>query len=308
MFHRKFLCLTVLCAIAALSAMPSEGRACWPFDCLFGASAAPAPAACTTYAPPYQPGVPACSSCTPSCSSCVTVAPSCSTCVPQTCEMPVVTYRPLFPAAVAYQPVVSAYPVTTYRPLLGIYQTRMVPYTTYRMVTPAVAYPSYSCYSPCTSCSACPSCRTPCASCSPCTGCSSCAGGACGVSTYDTAPTSGCSSCGVSTTSQPTTYGSSSPAVTGDSAATQKTFEQTNRPAPSPESPAPTPSTNLKPIPANTITPSSGTMPSLIDPNDRTAASRSSSSVRVQLTSQTTGRKAPEYPDYPDGNWMTPKD
>jgi len=298
MSHRILYCLIVACAIAVLLAVPAECLAIWPFDCFCGASTAAKPIASTTYAPPYYPGVPAAAApvcapacaptCVPSCSPCVTVVPSCSpcvsSCVPQSCEMPVVTYRPLFPAPVAYQPVVAAYPVTTYRPFLGVYQTRMVPYTTYRPVTPAVVvYPSYStCYSPCVS--------------------SPCAGSACGVPTYTAAPL-GCSSCAVSSPSQPV-YINNSAAAPSNPPAEKKTFEKTEKPAVSPEATKPAPASELKPIPDAPVKSSSDKAPALIDPNDRTT---SVSAARVQLTSQTSARKAAKYADYPDGDWVKPK-
>ena len=73
---------------------------------------------------------------------------------------PTVAYRPYYSlfagggdrlSARWYQPWLS-YAVTTYRPFLGTYETRLVPYTTYRpYYAPAIAYA----YSPCPSCSPC---------------------------------------------------------------------------------------------------------------------------------------------------------
>ncbi len=188
--------------------------------------------------------------------------------------MPTVVYRAL------YQP--ASYAVTTYRPFLGTYETRLVPYTTYRpLYTPVVSY-GYVGYSPCTGCSpyvGCSSCGG-CGSCGGCTscgsyspyvgcsscgsgGCSSCASGGCGTVMYGApAPESGCASCGVPAASPPV---SSNPAAEAAPQTTSRTFQNdAEKPATGPE---------LNPIPQGNVKPNSLPVPPLPDPNSRRVAS-----------------------------------
>jgi hypothetical protein len=247
--------------------------------------------------------VPACSSCG-SCGSCAPCG-SCASCQ----YMPGVVYRALYRPAVvaAYQPLpacntcgggsgscyapcaasyapcascAAAYPVTTYRPLLGTYETRLVPYTTYRPVyTPVVSYGCVG-YSPCASCSPCGG-YGPAVGCSSCAagGCSSCAGGGCGAAMYG-APQPGCASCGLPpasppvvyslapVASPPVSYGSApagSPPVLystppGPGASTPKTFQN--------ETEKPPAGSDLKPIPDGGVRPNSLPAPALPDPNN----------------------------------------
>jgi len=274
-------------------ATPMESRGgCRLIDCLFG-TAPSVPCAQTTYAPPYAPA-PVYAAPAPACQPCVTVAPSCTPyvpictpCVPQTCEYmpsvaPSVVYRPYYsysPAVVtAYQPVVGSYAVTTYRPFLGTYQTRLVPYMTYRpYYAPAIAYA----YSPCTSYG----------SCGGYSSCGSCGSGGCGSVVYG-APSSGCSSCNVASS------GTSAPAV-DTNASPPQTFreEKANKPATDKE---------LDPIPAAPeTTPSSMPSPALPDPNNRTASRQPVySSARVQMVAQ----PVKPAPVEDDGGWNAPKE
>ncbi len=243
MFRRPIHSLTVVCGVVtAMLAMPASSRAGRILDCLFGT----APPSQTTYAPPFAPAdvapayapvaAPACGSCAP-----------CISYVPQTCQyMPTVVYRAL------YQP--ASYAVTTYRPFLGTYQTRLVPYTTYRPVyTPVVSY-GYVGYSPYAGCS-------PYVGCSSGGGCSSCGSGGSGAVMYG-APASGCASCGVPAASPPV---SSSPAPEATPPTTPKTFQnEAEKPPAGPE---------LKPVPQGDVQPNSLPAPALPDPNNRRVAS-----------------------------------
>jgi len=285
---------------AAILSMPSESKAaCRVWDCLFGTSSAPSQ---TTYAPAYVAptayaptcSTPTCaptyvSTCTPTCAS--VVVPSCGTCVPQTCQ---------------YTPMV------TYRPVFGFgYQTRYVPYTTYRMAyTPIVPYVAYSpcttCASPCTTCaSPCTSCSSPYAtymsSCSTCP--SACASGSCGAVSYSQ-PTSGCASCATSAPSSESSYvpnntTSVSPNVSPSTPTTPKTFQENKpvtEPGPSltsPTGPSLAPQPELKPIPQQEpyVAPKPETrlnstpVPQTIDPQDRTAALPARNITRAELIS-----------------------
>ena len=173
--YRRPISLIVPCVAAiVLLALSAESRAGHIWDCLFGN----APPSQTTYAPSFAPAYVA-----PCYTPC---APSCSSCVPQTCQyMPTVVYRALYRPA-ACNPWTGC-SVTTYRPFLGAYQTRLVPYATYRPIyVPAISYQSY---------------------CSPCV---SCGPVGCGV------PTSDCSSCAAVPQAVPQTVPQSAP----------KTFQQ----------------------------------------------------------------------------------
>ncbi len=155
----KFRGLALACGAAMmLLAMPGEGKACCCLDGLFGGCCGGA--AKTTYAPPYAPTYAAaypscgcaapCSSCgcAAPCSSCGCAAP-CATCAPQTCMyLPQTYYRTYYrPVAVtAYSPVTTCSPCsgccTSYYPTTAwSYQPCLVPYTTYRVVTPIPASP-----------------------------------------------------------------------------------------------------------------------------------------------------------------------
>ena len=141
---RRPISLSVLCVAATvLLVLPAESRACQIWDCLFGCSSPSQ----STYAPAY-------------------VAPCSTPCAPQTCQyMPGVVYRAMYQPA-AYNSWAGS-TVTTYRPFLGTYQTRLVPYTTYRpMYVPTISYQRS--YSPCVSCG-------PVGYGVPTSGCSSCA-------------------------------------------------------------------------------------------------------------------------------------
>jgi hypothetical protein len=301
-------------------ALPAEScAACRVWDCLFGSGPAPQ----TTYAPPYVPPVaaqpcaapcqPCAAPCQPcaapvwqSCQPCATVVvPACGSYVPQTCNMPGVVYRTLYPPVVtaAYRPV-AAYntyagygTVTTYRPFFGTYETRLVPYTTNIPVyTPVVSYA----YSPCSSCGPYAA-YSSCNSCNPCGG-SPCAGGACGVVNYE-APAAGCSSCGVPATSVPSQYMGGQPAAPAldsslPSAAPPRTFEEkANKPAAEPE---------LRPIPQPevNVTPSSAPAPTLPEPNSRRAARPMSSAARVALVA----RPVEEAPLRDNDGWRPAKE
>ncbi len=135
--YRRPISLTILCVAAiVLLVLPAESRAGHIWDCLFGN----APPSQTTYAPSFAPAYVAPAY----------AAPCYTPCAPQTCQyMPTVVYRAL------YQPATcnpwTGCSVTTYRPFLGTYQTRLVPYATYRPIyVPAISYQSY--YSPRVSC------------------------------------------------------------------------------------------------------------------------------------------------------------
>jgi hypothetical protein len=203
--------------------------------------------------------------------------------------MPTVVYRALYqpaagcstcaggyaaPYAASYAaPYTASYAVTTYRPFLGTYQTRLVPYTTYRpLYTPAVSY-GYVGYSPCTSCApyaGCSSCSGGCGTVmygAPVSGCSSCSSGGCGAVMYG-APASGCSSCGV-------------PAA---SAAAPEAAPQATPPTFQKEVGKPANGSDLKPIPQQgEVQPNSlpaPAAPALPDPNNRRVASAASGQVR----------------------------
>jgi hypothetical protein len=155
------------CVLAALLlAVPAEGQAaCALLDWLSGGSNAQ-----STYVPPYAapvayvPATAATSSCTP--------------CATQTVQyVPQTYYRAAYVAVpvTAYRPTVTADPctgcaVTAYRPVTTVtYQTRLVPYTSYRVVyaNPAPCA-SYS-YAPCSPCGP-TSYVSPSSSCGPCAG------------------------------------------------------------------------------------------------------------------------------------------
>ncbi len=225
MFRRPLNLIVPCLAMVALLSLPSESRAGRIWDCLFGNAPPPQ----TTYAPAYVAPVgvaPSCTTCDPCYSPC---EPVCSPCAVRTSGyMPTAVYRAL------YRPVAcNAYgcTVTTYRPFLGTYQTRLVPYATYRPVyAPTVTYRSY--YSPCVSRG------VPAASYS-----------------GEVVPTAECPTC----TPAP-------PAATQPSGQVEpqrKTFErETKKPAPDNEE-------DLQPIPRPEE--ESNSTPALLDPNDRTA-------------------------------------
>lgn len=284
--------LTFVLAVTAVLATPTESfAACRLFDCMFGTT--PAPASVTTYAPPYVPA--------PAYSSCAAVAPSCSpcapTCVPQTCEYaPAVAYRPYAAyspvvagatfQSVAYQPVVGSYTVSRYRPYLGTYDTRLVPYTTYRAYpvtyyAPTVAYSAAYAYVPAVGCGPCgvPS-------------YGSCATGSCGGVVYGDS-SSGCSSCGV-----PSATLSAPPADTTPKPT--PTFQQgTNKPIPDPGD------KTLAPIPANNTNTTTLPQPTLRDPNDRTTMRQLPGGANVQFAARP-AKPAPVEVDA-DG-WHAPRD
>jgi hypothetical protein len=171
MRKQKRRLLVVACVLAAMMlAAPTEGRAaCALLDWLSGGSNAK-----TTYAPPYAAPV-----------AYVPAAAATSGCAPctQTVQyVPQTSYRAAYVAVpvTAYQPVVTADPctgcaVTTYRPVAAVtYQTRLVPYTSYRMVyanpcTPCASYSYAPSYDPCTTCGPASYAR-PMSSCGPCAG------------------------------------------------------------------------------------------------------------------------------------------
>jgi hypothetical protein len=285
MYRRNTYRLIVLgVALAAVLALPAESfAACRVWDCLFGSGPAPQ----TTYAPPYVPPVAAqpcaapcqpcaapCQSCAPcvtyqSCQPCATVVPACGSCVTQTCNMPGVVYRTLYPpvAMAAYRPAaacntcVGYTPVTTYRPFFGTYETRLVPYTTNLPVyTPVATYA----YSPCTSCAAY-------ATYAPCSSCSPCGGGGCGVVSYE-APAAGCSSCAASAAAVPAVENAA------PNPAPPRTFEEkANKPAIDQD---------LKPTPQPEVRPSSNPAPIIPDPNSRRAERPISTAARVSLVAR----------------------
>jgi hypothetical protein len=237
MLMPKTRVLTIACGLTvALLFLPTHGMA----QCC-GVPAAPV--AVTAYSPvvTYSP---------------VVAAP------PQTyAYMPSVVYRAVYRPAVvsAYAPVaanasyaVGYSSVTTYRPFLGTYQTRLVPYTTYRPVYTAMPVVAYSGCSSCVSYDAAPSCA-------PC--------GSCGVATY--AP-SGCSSCSAATTT-------SMPGAQQPQAAPPKTFDA-EKPAVD-QKPAADP--NIQPKPDPQMNPTS--LPSLSDPRDRTASRVTETASRTRL-------------------------
>ena len=306
MLQRTLQALTLACGVAvAVLATATESRAgCRLIDCLFGT--APAAPSATTYAPPY---VPAPVYAAPRVSR-ARVAPSCTPCstpCAQSCEYmpaaaPVVAYRPYYAyspvVTTAYQPVVESYAVTRYRPFLGTYETRMVPYTTYRpYYAPGIAYAAYrspapscgSCgYSSCGSCgySSCGSCGY--SSCGSC-GCGSCGSDGCGSVVYGAS--SGCSSCNVASSSAaaPSTDG-------GSNASPTPTFERkANKPVPDKE---------IEPIPANDTKSSSLPSPVLPDPNARTASRQLTSSARVEFVGRPV-KPAPVEED--EGGWHAPR-
>jgi hypothetical protein len=302
MLRRTLQALTVACGVTALLATPTESRAgCRLIDCLFGT--APAASSATTYAPPYVPA-PAYAAPAPVCQPCVTVAPCSTPCV-QSCEYmpsvaPTVAYRPYAAYApvvttayqpVSYQPVVGSYAVTRYRPFLGTYETRLVPYTTYRAYyAPAVAYAPVAgytaayAYSPALSCGSCG-----CGSCGY-SSCGSCETGGCGSAIYG-APSSGCSSCNVASSAVVTP-----PIDAGSSASPQPTFEKANKPVPD----------TLEPIPANDTKLSPMRSPTLPDPNGRTASiyRQLNSSARVQFIA----KPATQAPDADEDGWHAPRE
>jgi hypothetical protein len=290
--------------VAVAFAVPSQSQAgCVVWDCLFGA----APCSQTTYASPYTPApvysAPA-TYCAPACQSYVPCATPCATpcaapCAPQTCNyatsQPYYAYSPVAYTAyqpvayTAYQPVVGVYPLTTYRPFLGTYQTRLVPYTTYRAYyAPAISY-GYSVAPSCGPCgySSCDSCGS--------IGCGSvgCGSTGCGSVVYG-APSSSCGGCGSGSTVI------SSPAASSSGSA-PATFKETKKPDANGES-ATKANEDLKPTPETPTTPSS-TTPVLRDPNDRTASRVTNSSARVQVV----GRRVETAPVAEDSGWHPAK-
>lgn len=264
MFRRPTSLIVPCLAAMALLAFPAESRAGRVWDCLFGN----APPSQTTYEPTFAPVYAAPVYAAPSCEPCSTpCVPSCSPCVQQSCGyMPSVVYSALYRPAGwnAY----AAPTVTTYRPFLGTYQTRLVPYTTYRPIyVPAVTYqscyaPSYSTYySPCYN------------SCNPCVSCDS---GACGTSS------SSCSSCGVAPQSAPPAAPQFAP----------QTYERkVEKPAENSLQPIPQqPDAQLNSAPA----------PALPDPNDRRAVRPA---VRQAARVQPAGYALPAPADRNDGGW-----
>ena len=183
--------------------------------------------------------------------------------------MPSVIYRALYarPACNTCNTSTAYASVTTYRPFLGTYQTRLVPYTTYRPIyVPAISYQSCYLPSPCASCGP-VSCGSSCSSCvSP--SCSSC-----GVSS------SGCSSCSAGVQAAP----QSSP---------PQTFQQkTEKPAAK---------DNLQPIPQTDTQLNSMPAPKLPDPNDRTA---SRPATRQAARVIPVAYSVPAPADRNDGGW-----
>jgi hypothetical protein len=189
---------SVAILVAALLAVPALAPPCPAgpiLDWLCGK--APNMTSQTMYVPPYVEGAPpvgppvvtvpaspvaACGGCAPSCGS---SAPACGGCAPQVCQYtPYAAYRTVYQPVqgIVYQPSLGSYPpvgcaVAAYRPVLAwVEQPRLVQYTTYRVMYPAVPVVAYS-----PACAACPS---PCAACP-----SPCAGYGCGV------PSTGCNSC-----------------------------------------------------------------------------------------------------------------
>jgi len=200
MFRRRMSHVAIACGVAVVMlCLPAVSSAGCFLDCLFGSS----PCSQTTYAPSFAPSY---------------AVSTCNSCVPQTCQYtPQVVYRPI---PITYRPVstcapCTGYVATTYRPLLGWpYQTRLVPYTTYRPACgPTVYYPS----------------------CAPCGGCSPCASGSCGSISYG-ATTSDCTSCGVPAASAP-----------APSAASPKTFQENVKKPATNEDLKPIPQTDAQP-------------------------------------------------------------
>ncbi len=192
-----------------------------------------------------------CSACkAPTCAAPVAVAPACATCAPRACGyMPTVVYRALYqPAApcaacaapcstcAAYQPAgcstcAPVYATTTYRPAFGwISEPRVVAYTTYRPVVPAVA---------CGSCNACSSCNT-CAGYSPCTSC----GGGCAAASYGE-PVSSCPTCQSAAPAAPVVVAPVAPTMVAPSSAATVV-------------PGPYPGPSQAPAMQNTPTPDTG--------------------------------------------------
>jgi hypothetical protein len=289
--------------------------ACRLWDCMFGKAPA-APCAQTTYAPPYVPApvytapAAACQPCIPTCTPCT----PCTPCAPQTCQymaaspIATVAYSPYVaysPAVVtAYQPVVDSYAVTRYRPFLGTYETRLVPYTTYRpYVASAIAY------SPCASCAACA--PSPCAGCGSCGGGSSCGSGGCGSVAYEV-PSSGCSGCGnVVAAPTPAPGYSAVPAPVADQSGPPRTFKGEESHKPVPDTNGSDTNKELNPIPAPTsdTKPSSMSAPKLPDPNDRTASrSPAYSTVRIQTASLPVKQPVKRPPVEDNDGWYAPKD
>lgn len=134
MVHARIRAVMTVCGVAAmLLAVPAESRACCLLDSLFGwgRTTYRAPYVTTAYASAYAPAyAPACA---PSCAPCVT-----RTCryVPQTCYRTVCQRVPVTTCqALTYCDPCTGCPVTTYRPITTwTTQTRLVPYTTYRLM------------------------------------------------------------------------------------------------------------------------------------------------------------------------------
>lgn len=291
MFRRIQNRLIVLClATLLVAAVPAETQAGQIWNSLFGCG----PCTQTTYMPVYRPTtyyMPAVAA--PSCAPC---ASSCAPCAPQTCQyMPSVVQSALYPpcaptAMTTCRPACQTWTgyaaVTSYRPLFGTYQTRLVPYATYRPVyTPVVSY-GYA---------------APCATCPTYSSCAPCASGGCGVPTYSSpAPASGCASCAASQVAPTSTY-QSAPATNyaPQNPAPQRTFEEkVNKPAVEQD---------LKPIPQpETTKPSSLPTPSLPDPNNRTAVRKPIySSVRI-IPAASASAEQPPLQD--DGLWRAVKE
>ena len=129
MVSRKMRGVAAACSVAAmLLAVPAESEACGFLDCLFGWRSGPQ----TTYRIPNPTTAYAPVSCAPS-SPCAT-----QTCryVPQTCYRTVCQRVPMTTCqAMTCSDPCTGCPVTTYRPVtVWTTQTRLVPYTTYRLV------------------------------------------------------------------------------------------------------------------------------------------------------------------------------
>jgi len=330
MLRQTLQALTLACGVAATLAMPAESRAaCRLFDCLFGT--APAAPCATTYAPPYVPA--------PACQPCATVAPSCAPCgapcAQPACEYmpvvaPTVAYRPYVAYApvvtAAYQSVVESYAVTRYRPFLGTYETRLVPYTTYRAYypaavayAPAVGYTAAYAYSPEITCGSCGCGSCGCGSCGSCGcgSCGSCGCGSCGSRGYSSCGSCGCGSCGYSSCGGcesggcgSVIYGAPSgcsscgeassvvvpPAEAASKASPTPTFQQEKADKPIPDK-------GLEPIPAKDTGSSVRPSPTSPDPNTRTASRRLNSGGRVHFVAEPAKKPAPVEDD---GQWYAP--
>ncbi|MBN2473413.1 MAG: hypothetical protein JXB62_02300 [Pirellulales bacterium] len=227
MTRLKTRCM-IMCGVAAmLLAVPAESRALDCLGCLFGwCGGRCATPYAASYAPAYSPAP---------------VAQTCSY-VPQTCyrsvcqTVPVTTCR----AITSCDPC-SGSRVVTYRPITTwTQQTRLIPYTTYRLV--------YS---------------NPYAACTPCGPCGTTAGG-CSAATYSVPSACGCAPI----ESVPLPSGEAPTSVPSlDGAPPAKTFEE---PQPGAEA-QPDTEERLKPIPSANSN-SLPTAPRLFDPNMNTTA------------------------------------